>query len=152
MSDISLPGGATRGATRPWFWLVAGLGLAWNLFGALRFLDTAFASAEALVAGGMTPAQAALYAALPAWLHLAFGLGVGGGVLGCLLLLLRRRGAVPVLAASLAAYLVLFLGDVTEGVFAAFGPAQVIILSCVVLIAAALLWFALRMARRGVLA
>ncbi|MEI6161220.1 MAG: hypothetical protein WCP77_15405 [Roseococcus sp.] len=122
-----------------WFWLLAGLGLAWNLFGMMRFLDTAFATPEALVAGGMTPDQALFYAALPLWLNLAFGIGVGGGVLGCALLLLRRSAAVPVLVVSLGAYLVLYAGDITEGVFAAFGMAQVVILSLVVLIAAGLL-------------
>ncbi len=139
-------------STPVWFWLLAGLGLAWNLFGLMRFLDTAFATPEALVAGGMTPDQAVFYAALPAWLNLAFGLGVGGGVLGCGLLLLRRGLAVPVLGVSLGAYLVLFGGDVILGVFTVFGVAQVVILSMVVLIAAGLLWFARAMAQRGLLA
>lgn len=132
-------------------WLVAGLGLAWNLFGLTRLLATAFATPEGLVAGGMTPAQAELCAALPAWMNLAFALGAVGGALGCGLLLLRRAAAVGVLAASLGGYLVLYAGDVALGVFAAFGVAQVIIVSLVVLIAAGLLWFARRMARRGLL-
>lgn len=132
-------------------WLPAGLGLAWSLFGLTRFLATAFATPETLIAGGMTPEQAALYAGLPLWLNLAFALGVLGGVLGCALLLLRRRAAVPVLGLSLGAYLALFLGDITEGVFAAFGPGQVLILTVVVLVAAGLFWLARRLARQAVL-
>jgi hypothetical protein len=129
----------------------AGLGLAWSLFGLLRFAQTSLASEAELLAGGMTPAQAALYAALPGWMTAAFALGVLGGTVGCALLLLRRRAAVPVLAASLAGYVVLFAGDVTEGVFAAFGPSQVVILTFVVAIAAGLLALARHAERLGLL-
>lgn len=128
-----------------WFWLAAGLGLAWNVFGVVQFLSTAGANVDALVRGGMTQAQATLYAGLPAWMGAAFAAGVFGGVLGSALLLLRRRAAVPVFAASLVAYVVLYIGDITLGVFEAFGTPQVVILSVVVFIAAALLWLALRM-------
>ncbi|MGG5821364.1 hypothetical protein [Falsiroseomonas sp. HW251] len=132
----------------------AAIGLAWNLFGATRFVATELATEAALVAGGMTPAQAALYAGLPGWMALAFALGVFGGVAGCVLMLLRRRAAVPVLAASLAGYLVLFAGDVTQGVFAAFGLGQVAILLLVLAVAAGLLalaWRGLGMPGKAVL-
>jgi hypothetical protein len=46
------------------------------------------------------------------------------------------------LATSLLAYLVLYLGDVTQGVFAAMGAAQVIVLTVVVAIAVGLLLLA----------
>jgi hypothetical protein len=67
------------------------------------------------------------------------------------LLLFGRRLAVPVLWASLAAYVALFTGDAIYGVFAAFGPPQVAVLSSVVLIAAGLVWLAQRLKRQGVL-
>ncbi|MFN9014361.1 MAG: hypothetical protein ACK5VS_13205 [Hyphomonadaceae bacterium] len=44
--------------------------------------------------------------------------------------------------ASLVAYVVLYIGDIVHGVFAALGPPQVIVLTVVVAIAAALLWVA----------
>lgn len=135
-----------------WIWPVAGLGLAWNIFGMVRFATTSFQDAEALAAGGMTAEQAALYAGLPGWMTLAFAVGVGGGVAGCALLLLRRKAATPVLAASLVAYCALFLGDVIEGVFSVFGASQVVILSVVLLVAAGLLWAARRLGRGGALA
>ncbi|MFN7496667.1 MAG: hypothetical protein ACK5XZ_12185 [Hyphomonadaceae bacterium] len=46
------------------------------------------------------------------------------------------------LLASLVAYVVLYIGDIVHGVFAALGPPQVIVLTVVVAIAAALLWVA----------
>ena len=139
------PAKPDTGRKQKWFWLAAGGGLAWNVFGAVQFLSTTGKTVEGLVRGGMTPAQAALYYGLPGWMNIAFAVGVFGGVLGCVLLLLRRRAAVPVFAVSLAAYVVLYIGDITLGVFEAFGTPQVVILSGVVLIAGALLWFALRL-------
>jgi len=53
-------------------------------------------------------------------------------------LLVRRGTSTPVLAASLAAYVALWIGDAVHGVFAAMGIAQVVILTTVVAIAAAL--------------
>jgi hypothetical protein len=55
------------------------------------------------------------------------------------LLLLRLRIAQPVLAVSLVAYVALWIGDAIHGVFAAIGLPQIVILTIVVAIAAALL-------------
>jgi hypothetical protein len=41
-----------------WFWLAAGLGLAWNIFGAVQFMGTLNATPESLQAQGLTPEQA----------------------------------------------------------------------------------------------
>jgi hypothetical protein len=70
---------------------------------------------------------------------LAFAVGVFGGLAGSVLLLLRRAAAMPVLLASLLAYVALWIGDAVHGVFAAMGAPQVMILTLVVAIAAVLL-------------
>jgi hypothetical protein len=114
-----------------------------------QFRTTVFAPVEHFVAMGMTPEQATLYAGLPAWMDLAFGLGVVGGLVGSVLLLFGRREATPVLAVSLAAYFALYVGDITEGVFAALGMGQVVVLTVVVAIAAGLLALAVRAGRRA---
>ncbi len=134
-----------------WFWIMAGLGLAWNLFGVVQFLGTAMASQEGLMMGGMTEAQANLYFGLPVWMNAAFAVGVFGGLLGSALLLLRRRQAVPVFALSLAGYVVLYIGDITQGVFAIMGSSQVVILTVVVLIAVGLLLLARKMDQQSAL-
>lgn len=82
----------------------------------------------------------------------AFAVGVFGGLAGSALLLLRRKLALPLFAASLAAYVALYVGDVTEGVFAAIGPSQIVVLTLVVVIAAGLLWAARRATARGLVA
>ena len=111
-----------------------------------------FTDEAGLVAGGMTQAQAAVYAGLPVWMSAVFAIGTFGGAIGCVLLLARRRLSVPVLLASLLAYAALWAGDALFGVFTAFGPPQVVILSLVVAIALGLWWFARRLAARGALA
>lgn len=132
-----------------WFWVVAVTGLAWNIFGVVQFSGQVSQNETAMMGAGMTAAQAAAYAALPLWMDVVFAIGTVGGTIGCFLLLLRNRLAVPVFAASLAGYLVLYVGDIVHGIFAAFGASQVIILSVVVAIAAGLLWFARRFRGQG---
>jgi hypothetical protein len=101
---------------------------------------------------GLEQTKAMTMTSYPLWMTAAFVIGVFGGLGGSMLLLLRRRAAVPVLAVSLLAYVALYIGDITEGVFAAMGASQVAILTFVVLIAATLLWAARRASDRGLLA
>jgi hypothetical protein len=129
----------------------AAAGLAWNLFGVFKFSENLNSTSESLMKMGMGAEQAAVYANYPAWMTIAFGLGVGGGLLGCALLLKREAFAVPVFAVSLVGYLVLFVGDITEGVFAALGTRQVLILPTVVAIAVGLLAWSRALVTRGAL-
>lgn len=122
------------------FWLigVALGGIAWNLFGVVQFAGAVSATTESLIASGMTPEQALVMTAYPAWMTLAFAIGTFGGLVGSVLLVLRHTLASGALAASLAAYVALWIGDWVHGVFAAMGAPQVVILTAVVAIATAL--------------
>jgi hypothetical protein len=126
----------------PWFWAVAVLGIAWNIFGLVQFMGAVTATSASLAAKGMTPEQIDVYLSIPFWMNFAFGVGVIGGLIGSILMAVKNKGAQPVLLASLVAYVVLYIGDIVHGVFAALGPPQVIVLTVVVAIAAALLWVA----------
>ena len=123
-----------------WFWIVAGLGLAWNVFGLVQFAGSLTSTPDSLMEAGMTAEQAAVMKGYPIWMTIAFAIGTLGGTIGCCLLFLRSEYATTVFWISLIAYLVLYIGDYTEGVFAALGPPQVIILTVVVCIAGILLW------------
>ncbi len=140
---ISAPASSTSNRTvsnRPvWFWIAAGLGLAWNVFGIVQFAGSLTSTPDSLMEAGMTAEQAAVMKGYPMWMTIAFAIGTQGGIIGCCLLLLRSEFAVTVFWISLVAYVVLYIGDYTEGVFAALGPPQVIILTIVVVIAGALL-------------
>lgn len=128
---------------------VAALGVAWNVFGVVQFWDQVSATPAMLMAKGMTAAQANLYASLPGWMTIVFAIGVFGGLVGATLLLIGQRAASTLLGMSLIGYIALYIGDITQGVFAAFGTSQVVVLTIVVAIAAALLMLSLHADRRG---
>lgn len=138
--------------TKPpiWFWAASSAGLLWNAYGLWQFAKSLKATPDSLMANGMTAEQAAVMTSYPAWMTAAFGLGVLAGLTGSALLIMRRAQALPVLVASLAGYIVLYLGDITQGVFAVMGAPQVIVLSLVVAIAVALLVLA-RFAKKTLL-
>jgi hypothetical protein len=131
-----------------WAWIAAGLGLLWNLYGVYQYIGSFSATAERLMAAGMTQAQADIYLQLPVWISVAFGVGVFGGLLGTVLLLMRNKLATPILLVSLVGYAVLFAGDLVHGVFANI-PSQLAILAFVVAVAVALLWLSRRVDALG---
>jgi hypothetical protein len=133
-----------RPALPKWFWPVAVAGLAWNVFGVVQWLSKIQSTVDGLMRTGLTKEQAQLYASLPLWMDLSFGIGVMGGTIGCIMLMLRIQAATVVFALSLAAYIALYIGDISYGVFAAFGASQVVVLTLVVAIAGALQWVSLR--------
>ncbi|WP_439574809.1 hypothetical protein [Phreatobacter sp.] len=132
------PIAAARLHSQVWLAAAAIGGIAWNVFGIVQFIGSVVATEASLIASGMTPEQATVMTGYPAWMTAAFAVGVFGGLAGSMLLLRRHAHAHHVLMASLVAYGALWIGDAVHGVFAALGLQQVIILSLVVAIAAAL--------------
>ncbi|WP_147437241.1 hypothetical protein [Ulvibacter antarcticus] len=51
----------------------------------------------------LTEAQIALLDSMPGWYDIAFGIGVFAGLLGCILLLMRKKMAIVLFALSLLA-------------------------------------------------
>ncbi|MFX0557027.1 hypothetical protein ACOCEA_09515 [Maribacter sp. CXY002] len=82
-----------------WFWIVSVLALLWNVMGVFAYLAQAFMSIEALEA--MSQAERALYESQPAWVTAAFAIAVWAGLLGCILLLIRKKLAKTVFVISL---------------------------------------------------
>lgn len=137
-------------ATLPtWFWIVSALGLAWNVFGVVQFVQSVIATEESLIAMGMSEVQAQTMKTYPVWMTIAFAVGTFGGLVGCLFLLLRKKVSSLVFLISLVGYVVLYIGDITEGVFEVMGLQQVIILTTVVLIAIGLLVLSKVFEKRG---
>ena len=96
---------------RPWhLWLVGILGGLWSVIGVISFMLTQL-NVEAVM-GQFPPQQRAYFESFPLWAIAFWALGVFGGVIGCLLLLLKNRLAVPVLLASLIGAIVSNLGGV----------------------------------------
>lgn len=84
----------TIGARAPsWLRIVAALGLLWNLFGCLAYLQTVGA------VGGGDPSMTS--AGMPTWVIGSFAIATFGGALGALGLLMLKRWATPLLLISL---------------------------------------------------
>jgi hypothetical protein len=102
---------------------------------------------------GFTPEQIAYFYAFPKWAVATWALGVWGGVLGSLLLLLRRRWAVPVFAVSLVTMLITFFHNfvLTNGLAVMGGVAALAFTAVIVVVGVALLVYARNLSRRAIL-
>ena len=136
----------------PWhLWVVGVVAALWNAFGCVDYFMTQTRRDEWFAQMGMTDVQLTYFNAMPPWTHAAWAIGVWGGLLGAVLLLLRRKWAMPVFVVS-------FLGWLAGAVYAfalsdgmeAMGPMwpmQIVIGgACVFFI-----WYARMMSQKGVL-
>lgn len=136
----------------PWhLWVVAVLALLWNSFGCVDYFMTQTRMDEWFAQMGMTAAQVEYFKAMPMWTHAAWAIGVWGGALGAILLLLRRKLALPVFVASFLGWLAgaVYAFALSDGMQAmgSMWPMQVVIgAACLFFI-----WYARMMVRNGVL-
>jgi hypothetical protein len=130
------------------FYLIGGVALLWNLLGVAAYVSQVTMTPEALSA--LPEAERMLYENVPSWTTAAFAIAVNGGALGCLLLLLRKAIATPVLIVSLIGVLVqmyhsLFIANSIE----VYGPGGAVMPISVVVIAAFLIWYSMDAKKRG---
>lgn len=126
--------------THRWIAIAA---LIWNLLGLLAFVMQVAMRPEQVAA--LPPAERAVHDATPVWLTVAFALAVGGGVLGSIGLLMRRRWAVGAFTVSLAALVVQIAGGyLVTPAWQASGAAGAVFPAVLLVIALALLWYARR--------
>lgn len=141
-----------RAGRTPWhLWVVGGLSLLWNGFGAYDYTMTNLQGDPYLLSMGMTQAQLAYFHEMPAWMTADWAIGVWGGLLGSVLLLLRRRWAVhafvvSLLAVAMSLVFTFFLSRGAE-LMAEHMPMQIVVL----VIALFLTSYAWTMAKRGLL-
>ncbi|MEE4162443.1 MAG: hypothetical protein V2I25_08015 [Woeseiaceae bacterium] len=128
------------------FWVIGAVALVWNLFGLMLYVMQVSATPEQLAAA-YTPEQVELLLAVPAWATSMTAIATTAGVLGCLLLLLRKRLAVPFFAVSLVALVLQDLYTfVLADTLAVFGSQPLIIQVVVFVVALLLLWYSRRAA------
>ena len=139
----------------PWhLWLVGVLSLLWNGFGAFDFIQTTTRGEAYMRAAGFDDAMIAYYEAMPGWMYVPWTLGVWGAVIGSVMLLLRRRWAVPAFGLSLLGALIsLIYGKLIDPPPPA--PPELAAMSwmpiVILLIAVLLFGYAFNMRKRGVL-
>jgi len=130
------------------FWIIGVIALIWNLLGAMAYIVQAFMTDEMLTA--LPENEQALYANVPAWVTAAFAIAVFGGVLACILLLLRKKMASMVFVISLIAILLqmtynLILSDASE----VYGPGGMVMPIMVIFIGLFLVWYSKDTTKKG---
>ena len=140
-------------AGAPWhFWVVAGLGLIWNAFGAYDYLMSMTAGDAYLRQAGMTGPQIAFYHAMPAWAFGVWAVGVWSAVLGSILLVVRSRWAVQAFLLSLAGIaLSLIYSHLLSSGSQVMGMRGEVMNAVIAAGGLFLAWYAWRMAKSGVL-
>jgi len=117
MSDAA-QAGATDSSPRTsppvWFWVISILALLWFLMDVSAFFMRVFMTDGFIKA--MPENQQHLYRDMPRWVNIVFAGEVFGGALGSIILLLRKKWALPLFAVSLLGVLsqtfhIYFLSD-----------------------------------------
>ena len=136
----------------PWhIWAVGVASLIWNSVGATDFLMTETRNKAYL--SGFTQAQLDFCFNIPAWAVATWGIATLGGVLGSLLIILRRRQAVYLfVASSLCTILTDLYSFVLSNGMKVMGGAGAMVFSAVILaIGLLLLAYSRSMSKRAVL-
>lgn len=132
-------------------WIVGIVTLLWNLMGAYDYLMTQTRN-EAYM-GKFTQPQLDYFYGVPVWFEFFWALAVWGGVLGCVLLLLRRGLALPVFAVSFVSMVIttIYSFGLSDGM-QVMGTMGFVFSLVIFLVALGLVLYARAMRRRGVLA
>lgn len=122
------------------YWIVAVIALIWNGMGVMSYLGSVYMTEE--IRAQYTAEQLAVMDSAPAWLTGVYALAVFLGLLGALLLLLKRRLAIPVFGVSLLMVLVQMIYSwlATDSI-AAFGTLQGIVMPLMLIAIAIFLYY-----------
>ncbi len=131
------------------FWVIGTVALLWNLLGVMAYVMQVSATPDQL-AVAYSPEEVALLTSIPAWATSMTAIATNFGVLGSILLLLRRSWCVPVYAISLVALVIqdVYTFAMTE-TLAVFGSTPLVIQSVVLVIAVFLVWYSRQAGAKG---
>jgi len=144
MSDMKASG------TPRHLWIVGIVALLWNLLGAMDYIMTEM-KVETYMSQ-FTPEQLAFFYGLPAWVVAFWALAVWGGVLGAILLLMRKKVTVTVWIVSFLCLVVTMIHNFGfAGGADIVGGSGLFFSAVVFVVALGLIIYARRMAGKGVL-
>lgn len=136
----------------PWHvWVVGIAALLWSSVGAMDYVMTQTQN-EAYMSQ-FSAEQLEFFYGFPSWLVAFWAIAVWGGVLGAILLLLRRKLAVGVLAASFVAMVIVTVRNYlfADGLAVAGDTFSLVFSAVIFVVALLLVLYALGLDRRGVL-
>jgi len=122
-----------------WFWVIAIAALLWNLIGVSMYLGQAYITTEMMAALPENVQEA--YINRPAWATAAFAIAVFSGLFGSILLLIKKKWAVPVYLMSLIAVLVQQIYNFFVQDFIPMAGSAIVTPLLVVIIAGLLYWY-----------
>lgn len=88
------------------YWIISAVLLVWNIIGLMFYYQQSTLTPEIMADAGLTAQQIAHITNTPAWGHSGYAIAVNAGVLGAILLLLRKAWAMPLFVLSLLGALV----------------------------------------------
>lgn len=136
----------------PWhLWAVGIVGTLWSAMGAMDYVMTKLRVESYMAA--FTPEQVEFFYGFPIWVNATWATAVWGGVIGCLLLLMRKSVAVGVLLVSfIAMAITAFHNFVLSNGMEVMGDTFSLVFSAIIfLVALALYLYAKAMSAKGVL-
>ena len=131
------------GAPR-WFMIAALAALAWEIVGCTMYVMQVSVDPAALPAD-----QRQMWDATPAWMTGAYAVAVWVGLIGAILLLMRRKLAEPLLLVSLIAVVVQFSGLLIVPQLRNLVSSDVLFLPFLIVIVCGVIWHFARRARRS---
>jgi len=126
-----------------WFMVVAILALIWNIMGVMAYLGQAMAGPDMLAQ--MPEEQRLMIENRPAWATGAFAIAVWGGLIGCILLLIKKASSYMIFIVSLIGVIIqmtynLFIAESTMD----YGPGAIVMTLMIPLISIYLIYIAKR--------
>ena len=116
------------------FWIIGIVAFVWNCFGVLAYLSSVYMTDE--VRALLPENQQTYIANTPTWVTAIFAIAVFSGVIGSLLLLLKKKIAIPVFLLSLIAVIIQMLYSfIILNAFEVFGISNLIMSVLVIIIA-----------------
>ena len=130
----------------PWsFWVIGLIGLLWNIGGAANYIM----QTNPEMVTQMPASHQAIINGRPAWATGGFAIGVFLGALGCLMLLLRRTIATPILLVSLIGIVVTVVHTIMVSTTHTFTTGELVIMAAMPVLVGIALWsYAVRAGKR----
>lgn len=132
------------------FWIIAIAFALWNLIGLMFYVQQSSLTPDRMQELGLTAQQIAHIANTPAWGHSGYAIAVNAGLLGAVLLLLRKAWAVPLFILSLIGALVQDLDAfILRDAMQAWGPTAWYLPAFVLVICGIEIWYSMRLRSKG---
>jgi hypothetical protein len=132
------------------YWIIAGVLLVWNIIGLMFYFQQSTLTPEIMMDAGLTAQQIAHITNTPAWGHSGYAIAVNAGVLGGILLLLRKAWAVPLFVLSLVGALIQDLDAIVmRDAMEVWGSAAIFLPITVIVICLFEIWYSMRAKAKG---